>query len=331
MTGAGVWSPRGVRWRALLVVSAILVLLGYGIGGYMLLGSSLSSAVYLTVMTLTTEGSSAADRLSTGGKLFTASLAVLGVAVFVAALGVVGTALVEGRFGPRGRMRRMQHRIDTLRDHFIVCAYGRVGQAVAREFEADGIPFVVIDSKAELEEVMQRDKVAYLIDNASSEQVLWRAGIDRARGLVCAVDSDAENVYITLTARALNPAIAIVSRASEPASVDRLARAGASSVVSPYVTSGRRMALLAVRPHIVDFLEFSRPGTSDCRLEEIRIAADSHLLGRPLRQACKGVLPLLVRRADGTLLPHPDPDSALHPGDTLIVFGDLGALRPIEE
>ncbi len=324
------WSPHGVRLRALLVASALAVLLAYGTVGYTLFGFSLSDAVYLTVMTLTTEGSTAADRLGPGGKIFTASVAVLGVAVFVAAVGVVGTALVEGRFGPGGRRRFMQHRIDALRDHFIICAYGRVGQAVAREFEAEGLPFVVIDSKPELEEVMQRDRVLHLIEPASSEEVLRRAGIERARGLVCAVDSDAENVYITLIARSLNPSIAIVSRASQAASAERLTRAGASSVVSPYVTSGRRMALLAVRPHVVDFLEFTRAGASGDRLEEIRVDPDSHLLGQPLKQACRGALPLLIHRADGTVLPNPDPDTILGPGDTLIVFGDPGALRPIE-
>jgi voltage-gated potassium channel len=138
-------------------------------------------------------------------------------------------------------------------------------------------------------------------------------------------------VYITLIARSLNPSIAIVSRASEAASAERLAHAGATSVVSPYITSGRRMALLAVRPHVVDFLEFTRHGTSDCRIEEIRIDPDSHLLGRPLREACAGALPLLIRRADSTLEPNPAPTTTLHPGDTVIVFGAPGDLRPIED
>ncbi|WP_377267873.1 potassium channel family protein [Peterkaempfera sp. SMS 1(5)a] len=325
------WSSRGTRRRALLVASAVMTLLGYGVVGYVLFGFPLPDAVYMTVMTLTTEGFSGADSLSWGGRAFTASLAVLGVAVFVAVVGVLGTALLEGRLGPAGRRRRMQHHIDALRDHFIICAYGRVSQAVAHEFKAERIPFVVIDSKPELEEVMQRDHVPYLIASASSEDALRRAGIDRARGLVCAVDSDAENVYITVVARSLNPTIAIVARASEPATVGRLAHAGANSIVSPYVISGRRMALLAVRPHVVDFLEFARPGASDCRMEEIRVDHGSHLVRRPLRDACPGVVPLLIRRADGELQPSPDPDSTLHPGDTVIVFGDLRALRPLED
>ncbi|MGW1894435.1 potassium channel family protein [Streptomyces sp. NPDC002004] len=323
-------TPRDIPRRALLVLSAVLVLLAYGVAGYMSFGYALPDALYLTLMTLTTEGFSSADRLPAGGKIFTASVALLGVGVFVAAVSVVGTALLEGRVGA-GRRRRMQRRVNRLRDHFIVCAYGRVGQAVAREFEAEGIPFVVVDSKPDLEEAMQRDHVPYLIGNGSSEEVLKQAGIDRARGLVCAVDSDAENLYITVVARSLNPDIAIVARSSEPPSAQRLVHAGADSVVSPYVTSGRRMALLAVRPHVVDFLELTRPGASDSRLDEIRVDAESRLIGMSLRQACPGAVPLLIRRADGTLQPNPDADSTLRPGDTLIVFGDPGVLRPLED
>ncbi len=321
----------GVRGRVLLVAAALVVLLGYGIAGYAIYGFPVSEAVYMTVMTLTTEGFSGADQLTPGGKIFTATVALLGVTVFVAALGVIGTAMVESAFGPTRRKRRMQNRIDRLHDHFILCAYGRVGQAVARELAAENIPFVVIDSKPELEELMQRDQVPYLIHNASSEEALKQAGIDRARGLVCAVDSDAENVYITVVARSLNPDIAIVARAAEPASAQRLYHAGATSVVSPYVTSGRRMALLALRPRVVDFLEFTRGATPGWRLEEILIDSGSHLVGKPLRQACQRALPLLIRRAEGDLVPNPDLDSTLAPGDAVIVFGDPRALRPIED
>ncbi|MCA1836456.1 MAG: NAD-binding protein [Actinobacteria bacterium] len=165
----------------------------------------------------------------------------------------------------------MQRRITELRDHHIVCAYGRVGRAAAREFEADGVPFVVIEVKPELEEDLKRDGVLYLMGNSSSEAILRAAGIHRARGLVCAVDSDAENVYITLVARSLNPTISIVARASEDAAADRLYRAGANRVVSPYATSGRRMALIALRPEVVDFFDLARSGTGAVRIAELGI------------------------------------------------------------
>jgi len=224
----------------------------------------------------------------------------------------------------------MQRRIDALRDHYIVCAYGRVGRTVAREFEAEAVPYLVIGSRTDVADDLQRDGVLYLHGSPSSEEVLRRAGIDRARGLVCAVDSDAENVFITLVARSLNPRIGIVARAGEASSADRLFRAGASRVISPYVASGRRMALLALRPHVVDLLEISQRGDSQYRLEELVITADSALAGRTLGDGCGGAIPLLLRRIDGTMLPSPAHSTVLDAGDVIVVFGEKGTLRPIE-
>src|SRR5215469_14088102 len=212
--------PRGV-----LVAIGPVVLVIVGVVGYLGFGYSPWMAVAMTLLTLTTVG-----------------LAILGVSLFVVILGLAATAIVEGRVGLFSRSRRMRRRIDDLRGHFIVCAYGRVGRAIARELEAEGVPFVVVDSKAELEPDLDRDGQCYLIGDASDEAVLRQAGIDRAQGLICAVDSDAENVFITLTARALNPHLRIVARASERASIDKLVRASADEVVSPYVLTGGRMS-----------------------------------------------------------------------------------------
>jgi voltage-gated potassium channel len=325
-----VGGPGRLAGRVWLLALAVLLVVAYGIVGYALFGFPLPDAVYLTVLTLTTEGFAAPEPLSPGAKVFTASLALLGVTVFLAGIGLVGTALVEGQLLPGSRRRRMQRNLRSLRDHLIVCAYGRVGRAVARELEADRVPFVVIDAKAELERDLQRDGVLYLIGSPSSEPVLRQAGVEHARGLVCAVDSDAENVYITLVARSLNPELAIVARAAEEASADRLYRAGANRVVSPYVTSGRRMALLAVRPHVVDFFEIARRGAAESRLEELLVADGSPLAGRCLGEVLGGAIPLLVRRAGGELLPNPDQATTLQAGDVVVVYGDPGTLRPIE-
>jgi voltage-gated potassium channel len=316
--------------RVWLLVLAVLLVVAYGIIGYALFDFPLPDAVYLTVLTLTTEGFAAPEPLSPGAKVFTASLALLGVTVFLAGLGLLGTALVEGQLLPGSRRRRMQRNLRSLHDHLIICAYGRVGRAVARELEAEQIPFVVIDAKPELERDLQRDGVLYLIGSPSSEPVLRQAGVEHARGLVCAVDSDAENVYITLVARSLNPELAIVARAAEEASADRLYRAGANRVVSPYVTSGRRMALLALRPHVVDFFEIARRGGPESRLEELLVPDGSQLAGRCLGEVLGGAIPLLVRRATGELLPNPGQATTLPAGDVVVVFGEPRTLRPIE-
>jgi voltage-gated potassium channel len=307
-----------------------MVLLGYGLVGYKLFGFSLVDAVYLTLSALTTEGFATPVELSDGAKIFTVSLSLFGVTVFVAVLGVLASALMDGKLINKSRRWSMQRRISELRDHHIICAYGRVGRAAAREFEADGVPFVVIEVKPELEEDLKRDGVLYLIGNSSSEALLRAAGIHRARGLVCAVDSDAENVYITLVARSLNPNISIVARASEDAAADRLYRAGANRVVSPYVTSGRRMALIALRPEVVDFFDLARSGSGAVRIEELLVSEHSKLVGQTVAQVCGSATALLIRRAAGELVPNPSRDTVVKAGDLVVAFGEpdtLGSIR----
>ena len=317
-----------VAGRTWLLASGI-ALLGYGLVGYRLFGFSLVDAVYLTLSALTTEGFATPVVLSDGAKIFTVSLSLFGVTVFVAVLGVLAGALVDGKLMQRSRRWSMQRRITELRDHHIVCAYGRVGRAAAREFEADGVPFVVIELKPELEEDLKRDGVLYLMGNSTSEAILRAAGIHRARGLVCAVDSDAENVYITLVARSLNPNISIVARASEDAAADRLYRAGANRVVSPYATSGRRMALIALRPEVVDFFDLARSGSGAVRIAELLVADDSKLVGQTVAAVCGSATALLIRRAAGELVPNPSRDTVVKAGDLVVTFGEPDTLRPV--
>ena len=314
--------------RTWLMASGI-ILLGYGLVGYKLFGFGLVDAVYLTLSALTTEGFATPVALSDGAKIFTVSLSLFGVTVFVAVLGILAGALVDGKLIHRSRRWSMQRRISELRDHHIICAYGRVGRAAAREFEADGVPFVVIEVKPEIEEDLKRDGVLYLIGNSSSEALLRAAGIHRARGLVCAVDSDAENVYITLVARSLNPNISIVARASEDAAADRLYRAGANRVVSPYVTSGRRMALIALRPEVVDFFDLARSGSGAVRIEELLVSEDSKLVGQTVAQVCGSATALLIRRAAGELVPNPSRDTVVNAGDLVVAFGEPDTLGPL--
>lgn len=310
--------------------AALLTLILIGVIGYLWFGYSLADAIATTLLTLTTVGAATARDLPAGPLLFTAGLAVLGVSLFAAILGVAGTAIVEGRLGVFSRSRRMDQRIGRLHDHFIVCAYGRVGSAAARELRAEGIPCVVIDVRAELEDDMQRDGLPYLIANPSSEEVLRRAGVERARGLICAVDSDAENVYITLVARSLRADLLIVARAAQEQSADRLYRAGATRVVSPYVSSGRRMAQLAVRPNVVEFFDIGLGGQRDIRLEEIAIPEDSPMAGCTVGEVLGGAIPLLVRRASGDLIANPDRTMPLQAGDLVVLYGAARALRPGE-
>jgi len=316
--------------RGVLIAIGPVVLVVIGMVSYLGFGYSPWMALAMTLLTLTTVGFATGGHLSTGMLVFTAGLALLGVGLFVVILGLAATAIVEGRVSLFSRSRRMRRRIDELRGHFIVCAYGRVGRAIARELEAEGVPFVVVDSKAELEPDLDRDGQYYLIGDASDEAVLRQAGIDRARGLICAVDSDAENVFITIVARSLSPGLLIVARAAREQSADRLYRAGATHVVSPYVTSGRRMANLAVRPHVVEFFDVARAGQPGLRLEELEITEGSPLVGRTLQQLSGPAVPLLVRRSNGQLIANPARELQLQAGDVLVISGEASDLNPLD-
>ena len=322
---------RLVGGRARIALVAIACIFLYGVVGYVLFGFGAVDAAYMTVLALTTAGFSTVGELSAPEKGFTISLAIFGWIIFITVLAMVTTASTERRLGAGARRLRMQNRINALGGHFIVCAYGRVGRAVAREFESEGTPFVVLDTKAELESLMISDGVLYAIADPTQESVLRAAGVERARGLICAVDSDADNVYITMTARAMNPTLFIVARASDPDSPERLYRAGADRVISPYVSSGRHMALLGLRPRVVDYLDIAGLGEKKVRLEEILIEEGSPFVGSTVAQVCgDDAIPLLIRRNVGHLIPRPEGPEELEAGDLLVVVGEPRLLRPVE-
>lgn len=315
----------GILYQIRLPLMGLAAIMVYGVVGYVSFGSTVLESLHRTVLVLTTVGFQTAEPLGQGERLLTASIALSGVVVFLAALAVVGAALAEGRLGAATRRNRMRRAMGKLEDHFIVCAYGRVGRAVAREFEAEGVPFVVIDRLEALEDRMRYDGVTYLVADPTNENVLKEAGIERARGLVSAVDSDADNVYITLTARSIKPDLFVVARASESAAADRLYRAGANRVISPYVSSGRHMAMLAIRPRVVDVLEITgRTEEENLRLEEVQIEEGSPLAGETIEQIAGDAVALVVRRADGSVVRSPQADLRVAEGDLLVLLGGPG-------
>lgn len=319
-----------VAARLRLPLIGILVVYTYGVIGYVLFGFGVVDALYMTSLALTTAGFNPVGDLTAGEKSFTISIAIFGVTLFLVILAMITSLMAEGRIGIASRRKRMQKRIDQLRDHFVICAYGRVGRTVARELEGEGVPFVVIDRLDELEPQMQQDGVLYIIGDPTSEQVLQQAGIERARALVTAVDSDADNVYITLTGRSINPELFIVARASEPKSPERLYRAGANRVISPYVSSGRHMALLALRPRVVDYLEIVGHDQEPLRLEEVLVEADSPLIGKPLAEVAGSATPLVLRHDSGEIVTNPDGTTPLTVGDLIVLVGAPRELKSAE-
>jgi len=308
--------------RLRLPVLGVVLVFAYGVVGYLLFGFGVVDAFTQTALALTTVGFSINEPLTDGEKIFTASVALAGVSMFLILLAMLGAGLIEGQYLHTGRRRRMQSRIDGMRNHYIVCAYGRVGQTVARELESEGVPFVVIEQQEELEDLMRYDGVTHLIGLPSSESMLRAAGVERARGLVCAVDSDTENVYIALTARALNSDIFIVARAGKPESPDRLLRAGANRVISPYVTSGRHMAVLAMHPEVTDYLDVEGSAGA-LRLEQLVIEPSSPLAGQTLGEVCGDAVPVLLRRAGGETVTNPSLDERVAEGDLVVAYGEI--------
>jgi voltage-gated potassium channel len=308
---------RRLQWVAIAMAAVI----AYGVAGYMIVeGWPFLDSLYMTANALTTVGFGEARPLDDSGRIFTITLLVAGVGVALIGISLVAAAIGEGEFGSKARRRRMDRRIEQLRDHFIVCAYGRVGRAAVRELQAAGEPFVVVDPKEDLRERLEQDGVLHMIDDCSSEPVLRRAGVDRARGLICAVDSDATNVYITLTARQLSPMLFIVARSSEPGSAERLERAGANRIVSPYASSGRHMVRMARDPGLVDVFDEGSRARRSIEVEERLVEVGSALAGRTVADAPSPIL--AVRRANGEVEATPAPTITLGEGDVVLLLRD---------
>ncbi|MBA3281963.1 MAG: NAD-binding protein [Acidimicrobiia bacterium] len=317
-----------------LPVAALVLALVYGTGGYMAIaGFGFVDALYMTVITLTTVGFGEIEPLDAVGRVFTITLIVFGLGSVFGLLAVLTGQVASGQLGRSLTRRAMRQRVEESRDHFVVCSFGRVGRAAVEELQTQGVGVVVVEGDVSLEHELVEAKVTYVLDDPTREEVLERAGIDRARGLLCAVDSDAANVYITLLARARNPELFIIGRASSPESVEALKRAGSNSVVSPYRLSGSRMEALALRPAMLEFVDMVNMA-SDMRVEELVVAARSSLVGATVRAACspyEGVMILGVRSADGRLLMPPRADTSLAAADLLVVLGPISALGDLAE
>lgn len=315
-----------------LPVFALAFSLVYGTVGYVVIeGFSVLDAVYMTVTTLTTVGFGEIEPLDPAGRVFTLSLIVVGFTAAFTLLAVLTSLVVSGQLGRSLTRRTMRQRIDALRDHYIVCAFGRVGQAAVEELVAQGAGVVVVELDPSREPDMEQAGVPYILDDPQKEDVLEQAGIARARGLLCAVDSDAANVYITLLARARNPDLFIIGRASSPESVEALRRAGSDRVVSPYRLSGTRMAALAFQPAMLEFVDMVSVAP-DLRIEELVLGGHSPLAGATVREAASpydGVMIMAVRSSDGALLVPPRADTVLKADDLLIVVGPMDALNDL--
>ena len=318
---------------AVLLVALVLVA---GTIGYMVVeGWSAWDALYMTVTTVTTVGFREVHPLSWRGQAFTVVLIIGGVSTVLYTLSLLAAGLVEGRVGRRFEQRRREHMIDALTNHFILCGAGRIGLIIADEFRRQQVPFVVIDRDPDaVQEVIARGDLAVEAD-ASREDILQRLGIDRARGLIAALGTDAENVYAILTARGLRGDLFIVARADSDDAGRKLLRAGADRFISPYQIGATQMAQTALRPAVVDFVQLATSSENlELTMEQVKIAPESALGGRSIVEANLrqqfGVIVVGIQRRDGRMEFNPEPDTIMHAGDHLIVIGRSGQLKDLE-
>lgn len=309
----------------------VLGLMAYGTAGYMVVERwNLLDAFFMTLITITTIGYEEVHRLSDAGRVFTSTLILGGVGTLFWAIGVFTEILTTGELVQYRRRRATESRRRNLRDHFIICGYGRMGTQIARELEEASVPHLVIDNNAEVAERLHKLH-HYLEADAASEEVLREAGIAHARALISAVDSDERAVYIVLAARALNPNLYILARAGQPESLRRLELAGANRVVSPYRMAGHQLAQMALRPNLVDVMDSLLSGGSG--VEEVLVEASSSQVGRTLEDARLlepgGARVLALRRRDGELHVSPGEGLRLERGDLIVAHGSEEQLEEL--
>ncbi len=325
----------GKRWRFLRIAIAILAIILIGTGGYMIIeGWSFSDAIYMAVITLSTVGFQEVHTLSTAGRYFTIILILGGTGTMLYAVSAIVQYLLEGNLSNIIGRRRMKVEISKLQGHTILCGYGKVGKEVARVFKNERTPFVVIESDEKACAKANSDGFLCLNMNAANDEALKEAGIMAAKALVAALGSDADNLYVTLSAKSLRPDIFVVARIDNEESEAKLKRAGADRTMSPYGIGGRRLAMMTLKPLVVDFIDttMDRQG-HEFTLEDVKIMKGSLIDGISVKAAVKrieGGHILAIKKKSGHLITNPPPETILESGDELVLMGTRDQLNGIE-
>jgi voltage-gated potassium channel len=298
---------------------------------------SWEDAAYMTVITLATVGYGETYPLGSRGRLFTIALILMGVITIGYMVNRFTEAVIQGYFQEGIRLRQHRRLMESLSEHYILCGFSRTGRQIAKEFQAEGVPFVIIDSDIESVRKGQVEGYTLYQGDATLDETLYKVGIERAICIVAALPSDAENLYVVLSAKTLNPKIRAIARASTEEAVQKLQRGGADAVISPYITGGKRMAASALRPQVMDFVDGILTGADrQLYMEEVLLdPAICPYLGETLQKARlrsqTGALILAIRRTDGTLIGGPTGDTILLPGDLLICMGTAEQLRSLNQ
>lgn len=324
------------RKKLQVALSAIVVVIAFGtIGFKVILHGGWFDSFYFTLITLTTIGYGEPEGMTEGARYFTAALIILGVGTLTYALSSAAQAVIESELLSTFGKRRMYRDISKLTNHYIICGAGRVGSGVIRDVARSGHDFVVIEGDEGIADRLLTQGYLVLMGDATNDDVLKGAGIERARGIVCAVSSDPDNLYITLTARDLNKNVRIVARANDESAIGRLLRAGADRVVSPAITGSTRMSQMLLRPAVADFMELATMTERlELEIEQIEIEQDSPFIDRALKDAGirseHGVIVIAIRRSGGEMIFNPSADTIIEENDALVVIGSHASLEALE-
>ncbi len=319
-----------------LAIILTVGLIFFGTGGYMFIeGWAFDDALYMTIITMATVGYGEVHQVSDAGRAFTMFLIVMGVGYFMYVVGLIVQFLVEDRIRVILGRRKLDMQIAKLKDHYIICGYGRIGRVLAHYLTERYLNVVIIEKNTDRQERMDEDGVLYLIGEATDENLLIKAGIKEAKGLVTAVATDADNVFLTLIAKQLNPGLFIVARAIQNTAKRTLEAAGAEKVISPYDLGARRMAHAILRPTVIKFLELAfTDDDTDIQVEEIRVRPASRLLNVELKDSGirqrLNLIILTIKKADGSMIFNPTADTRIEADDTLVVVGMAKSLKELE-
>ncbi|MBI4849818.1 MAG: potassium channel protein [Nitrospirae bacterium] len=295
----------------------------------------LFDSLYMTIITLTTVGYMEVHPLSTPGRAFTIILILSGVGTMLYALGVGARVLLEGEIRELFGRRKLSKKIEGLKNHYIICGFGRMGRIICREMQQHGAPFLIIEKIPEVFASIDKD-ILSMQGDSTQDAVLKEAGIERASGLISVLSTDADNLYVVLSARGLNPKLRIVARASDEGAEQKLFRAGADSVVSPYYIGGLRIAHTILKPAVVDFIEFAtKSGNIELQMEEIKVKETSNIINKALDECGirkeMGIIIVAIKRESGEMEFNPKSTSVIKRGDTLVAMGETKQLKALEE
>jgi voltage-gated potassium channel len=328
---------RRIARRSVIVATLLLLTFAVGTTGFCVLeGYTFFDAFYMTLITITTVGYEEIHPLSRAGRIFNSLLILFGVSAMFFAVGAVTQTIIELELSDHFGKRRVKRMISKLENHFIVCGFGRVGRSASDELAAAGVPFLVIDRSEERAERATRAGILTLRADSTRDETLREAGIMRARGLIAALATDADNLFVLLSAKSLNPRLNVVTRAAEEDAEEKLRRAGADTVFAPYHIAGRRLAQALLRPHVSQFIDFTTSKIGlDVAIEQVKVAPRTVFVSKTLREMQirreLGVIVLAIRTSDGKMVFNPPAETEIRAGDFLIVMGEPVYLRKLGE